>query len=117
MHWNTWKQIKTTLILLEDTNTYRPIPSDLTNKHKNKLINILKNIKAESGMSDNTYKMMYPTGASPPKFYGLLKIHKKDVPLRPIVSNMGSVTYGVAKELVRILKSLVGKTIYNDNNM
>ena len=47
---------------------------------------------------------MYPTGCVPPKFYGLPKIHKPDTPLRPIVSSCGSVTYGVAKELAKILK-------------
>ena len=45
----------------------------------------------------------------PPKFYGLPKIHKLDTPLRPIVSSCGSVTYGMAKELAKILKPLVGK--------
>ena len=53
---------------------------------------------------------MYPTGAVPPKFYGLPKIHKPDTPLRPIVSSCGTVTYGVAKELAKILKSLVVKS-------
>ena len=53
---------------------------------------------------------MYPTGCVPPQFYGLPKIHKPDTPLRPIVSSCGSVTYGVAKELAKILKPLVGKS-------
>ena len=53
---------------------------------------------------------MYPTGCVPTKFYGLPKIHKPDTPLRPIVSHCGSVTYGVAKELAKILKPLVGKS-------
>ena len=38
------------------------------------------------------------------------KIHKPDTPLRPIVSSCGSITYGVAKELAKILKPLVGKS-------
>ena len=67
-------------------------------------------------MDENIYKKVYPTGASAPKFYGLPKIHKEDVPPRPIVSSIGSVTYGVAKELSRILKSLVGNSIYHVNN-
>ena len=46
----------------------------------------------------------------PPKFYGLPKIHKPDTPLRTIVSTCGSVTYGVANELAKILKPLVGKS-------
>ena len=53
---------------------------------------------------------MYSTDCVPPKFYGLPKIHKPDTPLRPIVSSCGSVTYGVAKELAKILKPLVGKS-------
>ena len=53
---------------------------------------------------------MYPTGCVPPKFYGLPKIHKPDTPLRPIVSSCESVTYGVAKELAKILKPLVCKS-------
>ena len=73
-------------------------------------------IKGEGNMDENTYKRVYPTGASAPKFYGLPKIHKEDVPLRPIVSSIGSVTYGVAKELSRILKPLVGNSIYHVNN-
>ena len=44
------------------------------------------------------------------KIYGLPKIHKPGTPLRPIVSSCGSATYGVAKELAKILKPLVGKS-------
>ena len=58
---------------------------------------------------------MYPTGCVPPKFYGLPKIHKPDTPLRPIVSSCGSVTYGVAKELAKILKPLVGQSPHHIN--
>ena len=53
---------------------------------------------------------MYPTGCSVPKFYGLSKIHKPDSLLGPIVSSCGSVTYGVAIVLTKILKPLVGKS-------
>ena len=59
---------------------------------------------------------MYPTGASPPKFYGLPKIHKKNIPLRPIVSSIGSVSYGVAKELSKIIKPLMGCSIHHVHN-
>ena len=50
-----------------------------------------------------------PTGCTAPKFHGLPKIHKRGTPLRPIVSSRGSVTYGVAKVLTRVLKPLTGK--------
>ena len=59
---------------------------------------------------------MYPTGCAPPKFYGILEIHKLDTLLKPIVSSHGSVIYGVAKELVKILKPLVGKSQHHINS-
>ena len=91
-------------------NTYRSIVWYPTNTIKNNLINILKRVKSQTVLNNQTYKAMYPTGCVPPKFYGLPKIHKPDTPLRPIVSICGSVTYGVAKELAKILKPLVGKS-------
>ena len=51
-----------------------------------------------------------------PKFYGLLKIHKRDIPLKPIVSSRGSINYEVAKELSRILRPLVGKSPHHIKN-
>ena len=97
-------------------NTYRSIQQDPTNTIKNKLIHILKRVKIQTGLNNQTYKAMYPTGCVPPKFYGLPKIHKLDTPLRPIVSSCGSVTSGVAKELAKILKPLVGKSPHHINS-
>ena len=44
--------------LLEDIITYRPLNMDPANKQKNKLINILRRIKTESGMEDTNYRMI-----------------------------------------------------------
>ena len=102
--------------LLEDTNTYRPIQSYPTNKLKTKLINILKKNQSDTRMAENIYRRMYPTGVSSPKFCGLPKIHKKDIPQRPIVFSIGSVSYGVTKELARIFKPLLGSSCHHVNN-
>ena len=59
---------------------------------------------------------MYPTGAVAPKFYGLPKIHKRDIPLRPIVPGRGSINYEVVKELSRILRPLVGSSPHHIMN-
>ena len=96
--------------LLEDQGTYKALKSDPTNRSKTKLISLLKKIKSEGGIDDTQYKKMYPTGAVPPKCYGLPKIHKRGNPLRPIVSSRGSISYEVAKELARIQKPLVGSS-------
>ena len=90
--------------LLEDQGTYQALKTDPTGRLKSKMINLLKKIKSEGGIDDILYKKLYPTGTVTPKFYGLPKIHKDGIPLRPIVSSRGSITYEVAKELARILK-------------
>ena len=101
---------------LLQSSTYKILTTDPTNRQKNKLISLLKSIKAEGGISESTYKRLYPKGATTPKYYGLPKVHKKDTPLRPIVSSIGSVTYETAKELCRILKPLVGRSTHHVRN-
>ena len=88
---------------------YKTINSDPTNKLKAKLIQKLKRIKRETNMKEGMHRTMYPTCCTAPKFYGSPKIHKTGPPLRPIVSSRGSVTYGVAKVIAKILIFLVGK--------
>ena len=53
---------------------------------------------------------LFPTSETIPTFYGLPKVHKASVPLRPIVSSIGSVTYNIAKYLAKIIGPLVGKS-------
>ena len=95
--------------------TYRAMASDPTMRLKNKLITLLKSIKAKGDIKE-LYKRLHPTGAGSPKFYGLPKKHKMGMPLRPIVSNIGTVTYETSKELARILKPLVGKSPHHVKN-
>ena len=97
-------------------NTYRELVADPTNKYKNKLINLLKTIKSEGGMNNNTYKRLYPTEAVSPKHYGLPKIHKAGVPLRPIISSRGSATYETAEELAKVIRPLVGRYPHQAQN-
>ena len=100
---------------LLDQPAYKPIPTDPTTKYKNKLISLLKTSKPEGGINDVIYRRLYPTGADS-KFYGLPEVHKEGMPLRPIVSSIGAVTYETSKELSRILKPLAGKSPYQVQN-
>ena len=92
--------------LLEQSG-YNTLGRDPTNSIKAKLIQILRRLKRETGMDEGTYKSMYPTSCTPPKSYGLQKSINW-APLMPIESSRGSVTYGVVKVLVKVLKPLVG---------
>ena len=98
---------------LLNTPAYKEIPKDTTNKIKGQLITKLRRIKKDSKLDEGTYRTMYPTGCVLPKFYGLPKIHKTGTPLRPNVSSRGSVTYGVAKVLSKVIQPLVGKSTHH----
>ncbi|XP_013388913.1 uncharacterized protein LOC106157722 [Lingula anatina] len=104
--------------LLKDETTYKQLAKDPTQKLKARLINKLKNIRKENRIDDATYQKIYPTAEVTPRFYATPKIHKKDNPVRPIVSGINSITYELAKHLAKLLKPLVGKTntIYRTHN-
>ena len=62
--------------------------------------------KIKSKLPSFVYSKIYPTGSSAGKFYGTAKLHKvsnnstvEHLPLRPIISNIGTVTYDLTKYL------------------
>ena len=64
-------------------------------------------------MPKEVYQKLYPTGSSPGKFYGTAKIHKlqpnqgvDELPLRPIISNIHTATYELARYLAKVLSPL-----------
>lgn len=54
-------------------------------------------------MDSKLYHYLHSTDATSASFYGLPKIHKADIPLRPITSCINSPTYNLSKHLVSIL--------------
>ena len=64
-------------------------------------------------LPSSIYSKIYPTGSVPGKFYGTAKFHKlspndtiNELPLRPIVSNIGTATYHLSKYLAKLLSPL-----------
>ena len=55
------------------------------------------------------YEHLQPSEGSskPAQFYGLVKLHKPDKTLRPVVLTCGTATYNLAQVLSTILKPLV----------
>ena len=93
---------------------YRPIPRDPTNKIKAILITILKKVKNQTGLDSNTYKAMYPMGCSAStNSMGSPRSTSQTPPQAYSAQTCGSVTYGVAKVLTKILKPLVGKSSHH----
>ena len=102
--------------LLSDTNTYKVEKKNPTTSCTKKLNVILKDLKEQGAIEQNTYRHLSPTSQECPKFYGLPKIHKASVPLRPIVSCRGTPIYNTAKFVARIIKPLVGKSSHHVEN-
>ena len=41
---------------------------------------MLRKVKKETGLDDSTYKYIHHMGCNAPKFYGLPKMYKPDIP-------------------------------------
>ncbi len=93
--------------LLGDTTTYQPLGRNPTSKFSSQAIKQLQELRNSGEINDAQYRRLYSTGCVVPRFYILPKIHKPNVPLRPIVASRGLVTYKIAKLLAHILCPLV----------
>ncbi|XP_072051644.1 uncharacterized protein [Amphiura filiformis] len=98
--------------LLSDTKVYQPLKRDPTSGYKKKVSDSLKALEESEAIDRALYYKLSPS-ESVPRFYGLPKIHKQNVPLRPIVSCISSVTYNLAKHLAGIIGPLVGKSCHH----
>ena len=63
----------------------------------------LLQLKKEGLLPSKIYSMIRPTGSQRPRMYGFPKIHKQDVPLRPILSMTGSAQHQLAQWLTSVI--------------
>ena len=91
--------------LLNDRNVYQILPvGDKSIENTEKKVNkLVYGFAKENEITTPVHHQLKFDKAVTPKFYGLPKIHKSDVSLRPIVSFIGAPTYCLAKFLVGIL--------------
>ena len=57
----------------------------------------IKKLLEGGQIEEDLYKNLRSTGAKPARIYGLAKIHKENIPLRPIVSMPGTAYYNLGK--------------------
>ena len=81
--------------------------NDNTARIESKIQRRLLQLKKESLISQSVYEAIRPTGSQRPRMYGLPKVHKKDVPLRPILSMTGSSQHQLAKWLTSLLQPVL----------
>ena len=94
-----------------NSNLFKKLDQDPTKAVENKIKRALRKIKYK--LSKQDYIKLYPTGSAPGEFYCTVKKHKmlingtiEDLPLHPIVSNIGTASYHLAKHLAKILSPL-----------
>ena len=82
--------------LLNDTSYIR-IDKDPTKKTERTLNDRLKDLERSGEITMGLKKRITASNSYCPQLYGLPKIHKPDIPLRPIVASIGSATYHLEK--------------------
>ena len=82
-----------------NSNQFKKLDHDPTKAVENRIKRTLRKIKHKR--SKQNYIRLYPTGSAPGKLP--IKGTIEDLPLRPIVSNIGTASYHLAKHLAKIL--------------
>ena len=57
----------------------------------------------EGKIDEALYNQLKPRGSQPARLYGLAKVHKKDIPVRPVLSMPGSAYHHVAQYVAKCL--------------
>ena len=105
-----------------NTDNFRQLTADKTKAVEESIQRALLEIKP--AISETDYTKIYPSGSNPGKFYGTAKVHKLKpneqdkvgkLPLRPIISNVGTATHKTAQYLCKLLSPLA-KSKYNVQN-
>ena len=77
---------------------FRLLKNDLTRRNEKRVNDCWKRQLGKKAIDKETYSRLgvLVGGSRPPLFYGTVKVHKDNYPLRPIVSAVGSATYRLA---------------------
>eukprot|EP00794_Sanderia_malayensis_P010354 gene10355-11432_t len=87
---------------------------DKTARLERKLQKRLHELVNKKQLTQCVYDRMRPGGSQRPRMYGLPKSHKPNIPLRPILSMVGSAQHQLAKWLSELLEPVLN--LYSDNS-
>ena len=107
---DTTKYTEKCMALL-NTEYFKRLTTDPTAATEPKIDKVLRKIKSK--FSEQEYKRLYPAGSAPARFYVTAKLHKlkndntvDDLPIRPIISNINTASYQLAKYLAKLSSPL-----------
>ena len=101
---------------LIENGPYQLLSKDPTDRLSRKLSEKLLTLKRSGHLTEAVYNKIRPQHKKLPRIYGLPKIHKADVPLRPIVSCVNTFAYDLSAYLANILSPLTGSSDFTVNN-
>ena len=96
-------------IILDDNTKFENLGSPIASiifRTEDKINNFLRLLKKEKVINESIYEDLFCSGSSFGILYGLPKIHKTNVPMRPILSSYSVPNYKLAKFLVPLLEPL-----------
>ena len=93
-------------ILSDPTKFVRIIDDSftITLKLEDRINRFLSKLKSLGTITEETYKNLFVTGSAPGIIYGLTRIHKANLPLRPIVAAYKTAMYKIAKFVAPLLE-------------
>ena len=101
---------------LIETGPYQPLSKDPTDRLTRKLSEKLLSLKRNGRISKAVYNNIRPRHKQPARIYGSPKIHKANIPLRPIVSCVKTFAYDLPVFLANILSPLTGNSDFTVTN-
>ncbi|KAL9965907.1 hypothetical protein ACROYT_G029766 [Oculina patagonica] len=104
---------RTKMSTLIENGPYQLLNKDPTDRLTRKLSKELLTLKRNGDLSEAVYNKIRPRHKQPPRIYGLPKIHKADIPLRPIVSCVNTFAYDLSAYLANILSPLTESLFTN----
>ena len=96
--------------MLKDENMYQLLKKNPTASLEKKMNSRLLHLVWMGQLHSDVYSRLRSSAGGTPCLYGLPKVHRPGVPLRPIVSFVSSPTYHLSKFLAGLLQPVVGRT-------
>ena len=75
-------------------------------KVEDKINRFLTKLKKSATIDDEVYRRRYVSGSAPGILYGLVKTHKENLPLRPILSAFNTASFQISKYVIPFIEKL-----------
>ena len=95
--------------ILCDQTKFKEIKEDILTfitRLEDKLARKLRDLLKAAVITKDEFSFLFTSGSSPGVLYGLPKIHKKNTPIRPILSTINTFNYNLAKYFVKLITPL-----------